>query len=96
MKVFAYNIETGVKGNDVLGDINCCSYGSYGLTLPEVKFPSNINKDSNWNIAGKASNKQDKEILPSHFGQTAICFCTGEFRCGTDISWEWVILVNPI
>ncbi|MDD5323649.1 MAG: hypothetical protein PHD43_24220 [Methylococcales bacterium] len=96
MKVFAYDIVTGTKGTEILGNINCCGYGSYGMKLPEVKLPSFIKPDSNWQVAGKAEDKQGRSIHPAQFKRDAICFCIGEMRCGTDISWEWVILVTPL
>ena len=95
MKVFTYNIQTGQRGSEVLGDVNCRGVGSFGDVLPEVKLPS-CNPASNFVVAGHATDSQNRPIKAEHFGQDSVCFCLGKFTAGTDTSWEWVILVTPL
>jgi len=95
MKVFAYDIKTGKRGTEVLGEVNCCWHGSYQMALPDVVFPSKISSDENWSVAGQASDRQNRPFTAKQFGQEAICFCIGHLKCGTDEAWEWVILVTP-
>jgi hypothetical protein len=93
MKVWAYNIETGVRG-ELLDEISLCTgYGSYGFELPEVR----INKSGDSiQVAAWAETQSGRKIAAKDFGRDAVVFCIGEVTTGTDVYWEWVILVTPL
>jgi hypothetical protein len=92
MKVWAYNIETGVKG-ELLDEFRCVGYGSFGYKLPEVKIHKS---GDSIQVAAYAETQTGRKVVARDFGRNAVIFCTGEVTSGTDTHWEWVILVTPI
>lgn len=97
MKVFAYNIETGVRG-ELLDEIHCVGYGSYGFTLPKVKIVNSSNKwnKCNFTVTAYVETKSGRIVTAKDFGRNAVIFCEGQRTTGTDTAWEWVILVTPL
>lgn len=91
MKVFAFNTEEGSRGTEVLGHVNCCAYGNTKrISLP--KLPRSL--DTDWQVADHAEDRAGNPITATQFGQKAVCFCIGQLTCGTDTSWNWVVLID--
>jgi len=95
MKVFAYNIETGVRG-ELLDEFRCSGTSAYGMKLPKVKIINTSPEDHNFTVQGEAEDHKGNKVTARDFGRDAVIFCQGKFRAGTDEAWEWVILVTPL
>jgi hypothetical protein len=94
MKVFEFDRTTGKRGKQV-GNVVCHAYGNYGDTLPSVTLPAK-RTDTTVDVAGHASDARNKPITAAQFGCESVCFCIGNLTCGTDTTWNWVILVTPL
>lgn len=90
MKVFKYDVSRSQKG-DFIEDIP--RPHSQGATIQgsEVSLPKFNPKTHDWRITNSAGYNDNRPNISYPF---PVCFCTGQFTCGTeDPIWEWVILL---
>ena len=93
MKVFAYNVETGVRG-ELLDEIESCEgYSSYGYKLPKVMIHKS---EDSIQVVAHLTVKGGRKYVALDFGRNAVIMCTGKHTAGTDTYWEWVIIVTPL
>lgn len=88
MKVFAFNPDTGVKG-ELLCEIGL----AHAVSNPErqsCQLPP-VQEGVEWAVATRASDINDK---PIQFNQP-VCFCLGKWWAGTDGFWHWIVLLPP-
>ena len=84
MKIFAYNMQTKVRGELLDERSGCSGHGAaecFGIgdsTFYKLDNPS-------------AVDKQGIPITAEQYKRNAIIFCIGKQTCGTDTSWVWVI-----
>jgi hypothetical protein len=85
MRVFHYNPETAQKGA-LIGDI---PYAHATSNKSGVNPLLPVRAGQDWRAADHAAYLDGS---PLRF-DTPVCFCLGEFTCGTDRAWHWVALV---
>jgi hypothetical protein len=86
MKIFSYNMQTKARGEQ-LGVRSVCSGHGSGETR--------VKGNEEWITLDQGSiavDSQDRPITAEEYGVEAICFCIGEMFCGTDSSWNWVVV----
>lgn len=91
MKVFAFDPATGKRGHTVLGHVNCHHVMNRDKATAKVPRATTTRR---WTVASFATDLRGSAITAGQFGQRAVCFCLGEFKCGVDRSWEWVALID--
>jgi hypothetical protein len=88
MKVFKYDVSRSAKG-DLIEDI--ARPHSNGATVHTVNLPRHNTATHSWRATNDAGYNDSRPNLSYPF---PVCFCMGQFRCGTeDPIWEWVILM---
>lgn len=84
MKIFAYDPNTAKRGEQIGEMPRIHAYSNRDRKT--CKLPRH-NSDTQWTIA---TSLEDRNCQPVQFEQP-VCFCLGQFTCGTDTSWEWVV-----
>lgn len=88
MKVFAYNVETGERGEQVDSIAVPCSLSN--MEMFSCKMPKYISPDAEWSVSTFAADKNNVEIRYAY----PVCFCLGQMRCGSEPAfWDWKILL---
>jgi hypothetical protein len=94
MKVFKYDVSRSAKG-DFIEDI-ARPHSTGGIVEGKITPPRHNKATHSWRVIGEAGYNTNRPALSYPF---PVCFCMGQFRCGTeDPIWEWVILLptpNP-
>ena len=85
MQIFHFDPLTGTKG-ELIGHFPYCHATSNAPGL-RAKLP--VSKVAEWRVATRA---EYLDGSPIRF-DFPVCFCLGEFRCGTDSAWHWVALL---
>lgn len=89
MKIFKYDVSRSQKG-EFIGDIP--RPHSQGATIQGVvNLPRHNTATHSWRVADSAGYNDSRPNLSYPF---PVCFCMGQFSCGTEPPiWEWVILL---
>jgi hypothetical protein len=89
MKVFKYDVSRSQKG-EFVEDIP--RPHSQGATIEGlVNLPRHNPRTTSWRVADSAGYNTSRPNLDYPF---PVCFCVGQFSCGTEAPiWEWVILL---
>jgi hypothetical protein len=89
MKVFKYDVSRSAKG-DFIEDI-ARPHATGGFVEGKATPPRHNKATHSWRVIGDAGYNDSRPNLSYPF---PVCFCMGQFRCGTeDPIWEWVILL---
>jgi hypothetical protein len=89
MKVFKYDVSRSAKG-DLIGEI-ARPHATGGFVEGKATPPRHNKATHSWRVIGDAGYNDSRPNLSYPF---PVCFCMGQFRCGTeDPIWEWVILL---
>jgi hypothetical protein len=88
MKVFKFDVSTSQKGEFIEDIARPHATGSYA----QGATPPRHNKATHsWRVIGDAGYNDSRPALSYPF---PVCFCMGQFSCGTEAPiWEWVILL---
>ncbi len=85
MQVFHYDVQSGTKG-EFIGHFPYC----HAVSNPDMVIISlPVRKNQDWVVGTRA---QYLDCSPMIF-DVPVCFCLGELTCGTDSSWNWVVLL---
>jgi hypothetical protein len=90
MKVFKFDVSRSAKGDFIEDIARPHSTGGY-VQGSEATPPRHNKATHSWRVIGDAGYNDSRPNLSYPF---PVCFCMGQFSCGTEAPiWEWVILL---